>query len=63
MGNVAICKAHRDCFANRDGACACLKNNDFGRRDCPFYKTADAVKKEQGGSKRKGDAVYGNQQI
>lgn len=63
MGNVAICKAHKDCFANRDGACACLKNNDFGRRDCPFYKTADAVKKEQGGSRQKGDAAYGNQQI
>lgn len=63
MGNVAICKAHRDCFANRAGICACLKNNDFGRRECPFYKPVDAEKKKHCSRKQEGDTEYGNQQI
>ena len=32
------CSGHKDCFANTNGYCTCLMNNDFGGRDCPFYK-------------------------
>ena len=32
------CDRHMDCFANICGECMCLWNNDFGERDCPFYK-------------------------
>ena len=34
-----ICITHTDCFANSNGKCTCLEDNDFGDRDCPFYKT------------------------
>ncbi len=55
------CRRHGDCFANQGGRCACLKNNDFGGRDCPFYKPADTVRKEQG--RQNGGMFYGNQQV
>lgn len=32
------CSKHCDCFANRDGKCVSLQDNDFGNRECPFYK-------------------------
>ena len=32
------CEKHKDCFANRNGKCICLIDNDFGDKDCPFYK-------------------------
>lgn len=32
------CSGHKDCFANTNGYCTCLMNNDFGGRECPFYK-------------------------
>ena len=32
------CDSHKDCFANKDGKCICLGDNDFGSKDCPFYK-------------------------
>lgn len=56
------CRMHKDCFGNRGGRCACLKNNDFGTRDCPFYKPAEAVLEEKDG-RRNGGKVYGDQQI
>lgn len=50
------CKVHHDCFANKDGMCSCLNNNDFNGKDCPFYKT---VCKEQNGEQSKnGGLVY-----
>ena len=27
-----------ECFANKDGYCGILTDNDFGERECPFYK-------------------------
>ena len=33
------CTAHRDCFANKNGACVCLGDNDFHGKDCLFFKT------------------------
>ena len=33
------CSAHRDCFANKDGVCVCLGDNDFHGKVCPFFKT------------------------
>ena len=32
------CNIHTDCFAHKDGKCVCLSENDFGKRDCSFYK-------------------------
>lgn len=63
MGNTAMpeCRVHGDYFANRRGVCTCLKDNDFGGRDCPFYKPADTVR--EGQRRRDGGAFYGNQQI
>lgn len=55
------CRMHDDCFANRGGVCTCLKDNDFGGRDCPFYKPAGAVR--EGQRRQDGGAFYGNQQI
>ena len=34
-------------------------DNDFGGRDCPFYKPADTVRKEQ--RRQDGGRFYGNQ--
>lgn len=36
--NFPVCHTHTDCFANKDGHCVCLSDNDFGHKDCPFYK-------------------------
>ena len=33
-----VCDMHRNCFANKEGHCVCLSDNDFGNKDCPFYK-------------------------
>lgn len=33
-----------DCFACKDGKCELLTDNDFGKRECPFYKTEEEVK-------------------
>lgn len=33
-----ICNAVA-CFANDGGQCVCLKDNDFGDKRCPFFKT------------------------
>ena len=49
MVKTTVCTEHGDCFANQGGRCACLKDNDFGGRDCPFYKPADTVRKENRG--------------
>lgn len=57
------CRAHRDCFANRGGACICLKDNNFGGNDCPFYKAADTAPEEGSGRKHGGGMDYGNQQV
>lgn len=54
------CRMHGDCFANRGGVCTCLKDNDFGGRDCPFYKPAETVRENQC---RRNGGIYGDQQI
>lgn len=35
-----------DCFANREGRCEILTDNDFGKRECPFYKPRKSVGSE-----------------
>ena len=55
------CRAHDDCFANKGGVCICLKDNGFGGRDCPLYKSADTVRDKQ--RRQNGGMVDGNQQI
>mgnify|MGYP002650824887 CR=1 FL=1 len=40
------CLDKKDCFANADGYCICLTNNDFGGRRCSFYKTKTKAAKE-----------------
>lgn len=52
------CSAHHDCFANHDGVCCCLSDNNFNGKDCPFYKTEETVRREQNGG-----SAYGNQKI
>ena len=36
-----------DCFANREGRCYCLVDNDFGERPCPFFKTPERLDRER----------------
>ena len=35
------CRAHH--------VCHCLNDNNFNGKDCPFYKTAETVRREQNG--------------
>ena len=49
------CGAHHDCFANHDGVCHCLNDNNFNGKDCPFYKAAETVRREQNGGSDYGD--------
>lgn len=37
-GSSPLCTAHPDCHAWSDGRCMALEDNNFGGRDCPFYK-------------------------
>ena len=32
------CLDKKDCFANADGYCICLTNNDFGEEDVRFIR-------------------------
>lgn len=36
-----------ECFACENGLCLILTSNDFGKRECPFFKTAEQVEREQ----------------
>lgn len=36
-----------DCFACEFGNCTILTNNDFGKRECPFYKKQETGSKTQ----------------
>ena len=36
-----------ECFACQNGQCVILVSNDFGAKDCPFFKTTAQVEKEQ----------------
>lgn len=38
MKETVKCGMHKDCFAYDEGECTILKDTDFGKRDCPFYK-------------------------
>ena len=42
-----VCTAHPDCHACRNGICMALDRNDFGGRDCPFYKNSEINRREQ----------------
>ena len=43
IGSKPVCETHRDCFANKDGQCVSLSDNNFGERDCPFFKHKSEV--------------------
>ena len=48
MTSRVRCTKYKDCFANVDGKCICLTDNNFPNKDCPFYKGKthlDAAKK------------------
>ena len=47
MAVMPKCDMHTDCFALSDGRCVCLSENDFGEKDCPFYKPGDESTREQ----------------
>lgn len=36
-----------DCFGCKDGKCDVLMKNNFGGRDCPFFKTEEQVQTEK----------------
>lgn len=36
-----------DCAGFDDGNCICLIDNNFGKRECPFYNTKEQAAKEQ----------------
>lgn len=42
-----VCTAHPDCHACRNGRCMALDRNDFGGRNCPFYKNSEVNRREQ----------------
>lgn len=42
-----VCTAHPDCHACGNGRCMALDRNDFGGRDCPFYKNSEVNRREQ----------------
>ena len=35
------------CFANENGKCELLTDNDFGERECPFFKTKARAAREK----------------
>ncbi len=41
------CTTHEDCFAHKNGKCVCLKETDFSKKGCPFYKHKDEVDRAQ----------------
>lgn len=36
-----------DCFACKHGKCVVLNKNNFGGRECPFFKSNEQVAKEK----------------
>ena len=36
----------KSCAGNRSGVCLILKTNNFGDKDCPFFKTKEQVAEE-----------------
>lgn len=47
MAKAVRCDSHKDCFANVDGRCIALKDNDFGGGECSFYKKGDASDRQE----------------
>ncbi len=37
----------RECFACHDGKCIALTDNKFGKRECPFFKSAERIALEE----------------
>lgn len=35
--------SREDCFGNRDGCCMALRNTDFKKGVCPFYKSREEI--------------------
>ena len=35
------------CFAYNNGKCVALTDNNFGKRECPFYKTPARIAAEE----------------
>lgn len=46
--DVVACREFCDgCFANKNGFCRILIDNNFGERKCPFYKTKWQISQEE----------------
>ena len=43
MKNEPTCN-REDCLACENGKCLALSDNNFGNRECPFYKNKDQIK-------------------
>ena len=53
-----VCMNHEKCFGNKLGKCIVLSDNDFGGKECPFYKTRaqfEAERKIYGGERETAD--------
>ena len=46
MKNEPICN-REDCFGCKEGKCIVLAKNNFGKRDCPFFKTKEQAAKDK----------------
>lgn len=49
-----------ECFANKNGYCTILVNNNFLGRACPFRKTEEQLVKEQKETEKRLDHLGGN---
>lgn len=47
MTSRVRCSMHKDCFANVDGKCICLTDNNFKNNKCSFYKRKTQLAAEQ----------------
>lgn len=47
IAKEVVCnREHTDCAAYRNGMCIILTDDDFGKKDCPFYKTNEQNRRE-----------------
>ena len=60
---LPTCK-YTECFANRGGACNCLKENDWPKdKLCPFYKTKEQHRQDQISAERRLIKIYGTKKV
>ena len=43
----------KKCFSNQDGVCFVLSDTNFGKRECPFYKTRETYRLDREAASRR----------